>query len=122
MVLLASDVGGATTWGSDAAMAAIDAEYGYLTGTLARPGKIIVWGYSMGGCNAINWTHRNPDKVAALILTAPASDLARMFALASTLGAEMAIAAADIKYLLSTTAGAAGYSTAQANPNNSLGK
>jgi hypothetical protein len=57
---------------------------------------------------------------AALLERDP--DLARMFALASTLGAEMAIAAADIKYLLSTTAGAAGYSTAQANPNNSLGK
>lgn len=75
-VVLSIDAGGPTTFGNDAAMAAITAAYNWLTGAgKARPGKIGVVGWSMGGCNALNWVKRNPAKVAAVQCWTPLTDL-----------------------------------------------
>jgi pimeloyl-ACP methyl ester carboxylesterase len=69
------DAGG-ETWGNDTAMSAIDDAYTWLTGAGGgKPGKVVIYGGSMGACNTLNWVKRNPTKVACAIVIIPVTDL-----------------------------------------------
>lgn len=74
--VLTADHGGPSTWGNDTAMAAMDAAYAYLTTTGgAKPGKVLLNGGSMGTLTMLNWTKRNPTKVAGITCALPAVSL-----------------------------------------------
>lgn len=47
----------------------------FATGLGGKPGKVGVYGYSMGGGNAITFAKNHPDKVAACMVLAPAISL-----------------------------------------------
>lgn len=75
LVAYGADLGGLSTWGNDAFIAAFDdvvdwgaANYG------TRTDRVAVYGTSMGGC-ALNWVWRNLEKVVACALTIPVVDL-----------------------------------------------
>jgi predicted alpha/beta hydrolase family esterase len=74
--VLTPDAGGASTWGNDTAMTALDGAFGYIT---SQPGvatdKIFLYGGSMGCLTVCNWAMRNPTKVKGIILELPAVSL-----------------------------------------------
>lgn len=86
--VIASDMGGASTWGIDAVVTsggAVDdliawannpatAPDAIVTGAPVfgtRTDKVALFGESMGCLNALGWAWRNPSKVAAIVLRAP---------------------------------------------------
>lgn len=76
--ILSCDLGGPQSWGNDTAIARITDAYTY-SQTLpgVRTGKAILFGGSMGGCNAMVWaaTGTNATKVAGLYGLIPVCDL-----------------------------------------------
>lgn len=74
-VVLAVEAAGIAPWSNAAAMARIDDAYTYAMAQGARPGKVGVMGYSMGGLTALNWIKRNAGKVDRAWLWAPVTDL-----------------------------------------------
>lgn len=75
-LILAGDVGGVATFGTDACMTAITALYNGLIATgMAKGPKVGIVAWSMGGHNALNWVKRNPTKVAGVQLWTPLTDL-----------------------------------------------
>lgn len=72
----AGDLGGLSTWGNDASIAAVTALITYMGSTFGtKTDQVAIYGTSMGGLTALNWAMRNPTKVTALGLTAPAVSL-----------------------------------------------
>ncbi len=86
--VIASDLGGPSTWGNDSVVAtggAIDdliawannpatAPDAVVTGAPVfgtRTDKVVLFAESMGCLNALNWAWRNPGKVEAIVLRAP---------------------------------------------------
>jgi pimeloyl-ACP methyl ester carboxylesterase len=71
-----ADLGGLSTWGNDASIAALDALVTYMGSTYGtKTARVALAGISMGGCLALNWALRNPTKVASLGLVAPVVSL-----------------------------------------------
>lgn len=71
-----ADLGGLSTWGNDASIAAVTALITYMGSTFGtRTDLVGLYGTSMGGCTALNWAMRNPTKVAALALSVPVVSL-----------------------------------------------
>jgi alpha/beta hydrolase fold len=67
---------GINTWGNDFVMTRITQQVAYAQGAMGgKSDKVIMFGFSMGGLNAINWASRNPSKVAALVLVCPVLNL-----------------------------------------------
>lgn len=74
-IVLAVEAAGIAPWSNQAAMDRINDAYDYAMVQGAKPGKVGVMGYSMGGLTALNWIKRNAAKVAAAWLWAPVTDL-----------------------------------------------
>lgn len=71
-----ADLGGLSTWGNDASVAAVDSLITYMGSNYGtKTTRVVIYGTSMGGATALNWAMRNPTKVAALGLTAPVVSL-----------------------------------------------
>jgi pimeloyl-ACP methyl ester carboxylesterase len=76
LIVMSIDEAGQTGWSGPNVMTACTNAYNWLTGAGgAMTGKIGVMGWSMGGLTALNWIKRNPTKVGAAWLWAPAADL-----------------------------------------------
>lgn len=74
-VWLLGDVGGPTTWAGDAAMNAITDYFEYAKAALGiKQDKMLLWGGSMGGLNAIVYASKFPENVAAVGCAIPAVD------------------------------------------------
>ena len=74
--VLAADLGGGSTFGNDTVIARITDAITYLHGTIgARQGKVVMFGTSMGGCNALAYAGNNPTSVFGVVAVAPVSDL-----------------------------------------------
>jgi pimeloyl-ACP methyl ester carboxylesterase len=78
---LAIDAGGASTWGNDTAIAAIQTDVSVLTGTTvgAKSDKVFIYGGSMGAITALNWARQHPTMIGAIALTIPALDLDNIY-------------------------------------------
>jgi pimeloyl-ACP methyl ester carboxylesterase len=71
-----ADLGGLSTWGNDASIAAVSALITYMGSTYGtKTARVVLYGTSMGALTALNWAMANPTKVAAVGLTAPAVSL-----------------------------------------------
>lgn len=67
------DLGGLSTWGNDASIAGVDSLVSYMGANFGtKTARVAIYGTSMGGLTALNWAMRNPTKVVAVGLTAPA--------------------------------------------------
>lgn len=64
-------------WGNDARMTELSAAVDYARSTLGGhpTDPVGFYGMSAGGCDALNFTKRNPEKVKSLWLFCPATDL-----------------------------------------------
>ena len=63
-------------WLNPASMTVLTTVYNYLVTTLGANGpKVGLFGWSMGGGNALRWAAENPTKVAAGYLCSPLTDL-----------------------------------------------
>lgn len=67
--LLASDNGGASTYGNDTAIAALDANWTWMSTALlgVSTDKVVLFGGSMGCQVNANWARANKTKVAAIV-------------------------------------------------------
>jgi hypothetical protein len=74
---IAPDCGGATNWGNDASQTALTNAFTYLTtGILGcKTDKIVLNCGSMGALAGLRWAKDNPTKVAAILLSIPATSL-----------------------------------------------
>lgn len=77
---LLTECGGTLTFGNDTAMTAMDDAVDALVATWDTPSRVILAGASMGGCNALNYALRHPEKVAAVALIVPALNLTDLHA------------------------------------------
>lgn len=78
MVALAGDNSGPNHWASDAAMAAKDAHYNYMTNPAAFSSLVLrailkAEGWSMGGLTILEWAWRNIAKLDRIVCWAPAT-------------------------------------------------
>jgi hypothetical protein len=68
---------GGETWGNNTGVSRVVDDVAYLQGAMGAPaGKVIVFGASMGGIVAMNYTRAHPDKVACLVLIRPVCNAA----------------------------------------------
>jgi pimeloyl-ACP methyl ester carboxylesterase len=75
-IVMSIDAGGKYTWASDACMSSMTSAYNWLTTTGgAKPDKVGLIGWSMGGLSALNWMKRNSSLVSGVELFAPATEL-----------------------------------------------
>jgi dienelactone hydrolase len=74
-LVFAFELAGQTAWSDQAAMDRLLDGYNHATARGARPGKVGVMAWSMGGLTALNWIKRNTAKVACAWLWAPVTDL-----------------------------------------------
>lgn len=86
-IVVCPDIGGGTGWPSPLIETIITACYTWATsahdpavvdfsdGLGGKPGKVELYGYSMGGGNAVTYSHNHPDRVAACIAINPAINL-----------------------------------------------
>lgn len=73
--LIASDLGGGQTWGSDASLAMIDTVWQYAVDNFgAADDQMLLWGGSMGSLTAILYALDNPENVAAVGCALPIMD------------------------------------------------
>lgn len=80
---MSADWAGANPWGNDTAIARVGDGYSWFTSTSARAaqaktGKVLLAGFSMGACNALNWATRNLPSVAAIVIGIPVVDMQHM--------------------------------------------
>lgn len=73
--LLAVEHGGIAGWSNQAVMDRMDDAYAYAMSLGAKPGKVGIMAWSMGGLTALNWIKRNVAKVACAWLWAPVTNL-----------------------------------------------
>ncbi len=74
--ILATDLGGTTTWGNDTVVSRITEAKAYLHSAMgAKTGKIVLVGMSMGGLAAMVWAAQNPTLVAAFVGVAAVCDV-----------------------------------------------
>lgn len=74
--IVSIDAGGPATFNNIAAMTAITSAYGYLTSVVGlAEAQVGLFGWSMGGGNALQWIKENPTKVWAALLWCPLTDL-----------------------------------------------
>ena len=67
-----ADLGGLSSWGNDACVAAVTALITYMGANYGtKTNQVALYGTSMGGATALNWAMRNPTKVVALALSNP---------------------------------------------------
>lgn len=67
-----ADLGGISTWGNDASIAAVGSLITYMGANYGtKTDRVALYGTSHGGVVALNWAMRNPTKVVAIALTAP---------------------------------------------------
>lgn len=72
-----ADLGGPTTWGNDASVAAIDQLWSLMQARWGVPSdKLLLLAGSMGNLTAFNYLRANPTKVAAIAGILPVVDLA----------------------------------------------
>lgn len=77
--VIAANLAGASTWGNDASITAVDNIVSWANGAYGtRTDKVIVGGESMGALTALNWAWRNTDRVAAVWLRVPCTNLAAL--------------------------------------------
>lgn len=73
--MIATDLGGAQTWGSDASLSRIDEAWDYAVSQLGVSNdKIILWGGSMGSLTALLYARENPANVACVGVALPIVD------------------------------------------------
>lgn len=74
--VIAADLGGGSTWGSDASLARLTDAFNYIVAQMgAKSDKALLWGGSMGTLTALLWAKANPTKVAALAAALPVVNL-----------------------------------------------
>lgn len=74
--IIAADLGGPSTWGSDASLARTTDAFNYIIARMgAKSDKALLWGGSMGTLTALLWAKANPTKVAALAVSLPVLNL-----------------------------------------------
>lgn len=66
---------GFQTWGNDTVVTRIDEAIDHLEATYGVTTPVVLVGISMGGCSALNYALRNPDKVAGVAAVIPLVDL-----------------------------------------------
>lgn len=76
-LVLAVDHGAAphAEWSNQSAMDRLTDAYNYAMAQGAKPGKVGLFGWSMGGLTALNWIKRNPTLAACAWLWAAVTDL-----------------------------------------------
>lgn len=74
--ILSCDLGGSATWGNDTSQSRLTSAYNYAQ-TLpgVTPGRVILFGQSMGGLNSQIWAKNNKTLVAGMILVIPVCNL-----------------------------------------------
>lgn len=67
---------GGNTWGNDTAMSRVTEAVAYGRANLgASEAPAVLLGFSMGGCNALNWAKRNRADTACVVGVVPVSDV-----------------------------------------------
>lgn len=66
---------GLQTWGSDVVVSRIDEAIDLLASTYATEAPVGILGLSMGGCSALNYAVRHPERVAVVAAAIPLLDL-----------------------------------------------
>lgn len=78
--IVATDMGGANTWGNSAATAGIAAAKTYLQSTMgAKAGPVVLVAISMGNIAAHNYARANPGSVLGIVASIGASNLTQMY-------------------------------------------
>jgi len=75
MPVIATDMGGISTWGNSTAMTAMNDTTAFFSNKLGADDQVILLGISMGAATVLNWARTNPSKVAAIALHIPVVDL-----------------------------------------------